>query len=137
MEQILYATVAQEGGGGSGGGAGGQGGGQAPPGCGGMGGMLLPMLLMFAIIYFLIIRPQQKQQKQHRAMLGALKKGDKVITNAGIFGTITGLTDTTATLEIAKNVHIRILRAQIAGLQPSEKEEDASPTGPGSDKEKK
>ncbi len=136
MEQVLYATVAQEAGGGGGGGApaGGQG---APPGCGGMGGMLLPMLLMFGVIYFLIIRPQQKQQKQHRAMLSALKKGDKVITNAGIFGTITGMTEATVTLEISKNVHIRMLRGQLAGLQPGEREEADGPVVPGSEPDKK
>ncbi len=103
-------------------------GGQAPqqmPGCQGMGGMMVPLILMFVIIYFLMIRPQQKQQKRHKAMLQALKRGDRIITNAGIFGTITGMTDTTMTLEIAKNVHIRVLRAQIAGLQPEGGDKDA------------
>jgi preprotein translocase subunit YajC len=116
-QQMLTALVAQEGSGGQPGQAQ-PGQGQQTPGCQGMGGMLVPILLMFVVIYFLMIRPQQKQQKKHRAMLGALKKGDKIITNAGIFGTITGMTDVTATLEIAKNVHIRVLRGQIAGLQP-------------------
>ena len=98
--------------------------------------MLVPMLLMFGIIYFLIIRPQQKQQKQHKAMVQALKKGDKVITNSGIFGTITGMTDATVTLEIAKNVHVRMLRGQLAGLQPGEGEGEAAVV-PGSGSEKK
>lgn len=101
-----------------------------------MSGMLFPILIMFAIIYFLIMRPQQKQKKRHQAMIGALKKGDKVITNAGIFGTITGLTDMAITLEVAKNVHIRILRGQIAGLQPQpgDKEKDGAPVVPGESK---
>lgn len=127
MEQILYAILAEQGG-------------QAPgavPGCAGAGGMLLPMLLMFAVIYFLIIRPQQKQQKQHKAMLSALNKGAKVVTNSGIFGTITGLSDSTATLEISKNVHIRMLRSQIAGLQPGERDDADAPVVPGSDSDKK
>ena len=98
--------------------------------------MLVPMLLMFGIIYFLIIRPQQKQQKQHKAMVQALKKGDKVITNSGIFGTITGMTDATVTLEIAKNVHVRMLRGQLAGLLPGEGEGEAAVV-PGSGSEKK
>ncbi len=127
MEQILYAILADQGGQAPG----------APPGCAGAGGMLLPMLLMFAVIYFLIIRPQQKQQKQHKLMLSALKKGDKVVTNAGIFGTLTGLTDSTVTLEISKNVHIRMLRSQVAGLQPGEQlDSDAAPVVPGSEKKK-
>jgi preprotein translocase subunit YajC len=93
---------------------------------------MLPMIvIMFAIMYFLLIRPQQKQQKKQRAMLDALQKGDKVITNAGIYGTITGLTEATMTLEIARNVHIKILRGQIAGLQPGEKDaEGAVSLGP-------
>ncbi len=125
MELILNAMLAQEGSGGQ------------AQGCGGMGGFMLPMLLMFGIIYFLIIRPQQKQQKQQKAMLGAMKKGDKVVTNSGIFGTITGMTEATLTLEIAKNVHIRILRGQIAGPQPGEKDAGEGPVVPGAGSGKK
>ncbi len=44
----------------------------------------LPLVLLFVIFYFLIIRPQQKQQKAHKAMLAALKKGDKIVTNGGL-----------------------------------------------------
>jgi len=45
---------------------------------------LLPLIVLFAIFYFLVIRPQQKQAKTHKEMIGALKKGDKVITNGGL-----------------------------------------------------
>jgi preprotein translocase subunit YajC len=99
---------------------------QAADGCQQMGGMFLPIVLMFVIIYFLIIRPQQKQQKRHQAMLKALDKGAKIITNAGILGTITGMTDTIVTLEVAKNVHMRMLRSQIAGLQPENVDKDGA-----------
>jgi preprotein translocase subunit YajC len=129
VEQVLYALVAQpEGGGGGGGGQGTQ----QPQGCQQMSGMLIPILIMFAIIYFLMIRPQQKQQKKHKAMISALKKGDKVITNSGIFGTVTGMTEAVLTIEIAKNVHIRVLRGQVAGLHPGsfEKESEAQPVVP-------
>ena len=129
MEQVLVSTIAQEAGGGAPGGQ--------PQGCQQMGGFLMPMLLMFGIIYFLIIRPQQKQQKQHKALLAALKKGDRVVTNAGIFGTITGMTEAVVTLEISKNVHIRMLRGQIAGLQPGEKADTEAPVVPGSEPDKK
>lgn len=104
--------------------------GQPAGSCQQMSGMFVPILLMFAIIYFLIIRPQQKQQKRLQLMLSELKRGDKVITNAGIFGSITGLTDHTATLEVAKNVHIKVLRSQIAGLQPTEKDSEKGPVVP-------
>lgn len=52
-------------------------------------GSLLPLIVLFAIFYFLIIRPQQKQQKEHKAMLDALGKGDKIVTNGGIILEIT------------------------------------------------
>jgi preprotein translocase subunit YajC len=108
LDSILFSLLAQE-----------QGGQGAPgaAGCQGMMSMLFPILLMFVIIFFLIIRPQQKQQRQHQEMLKALKKGDKVITASGIFGTIANLNDNVVTLEVAKNVHLRVLRAQVAGLQ--------------------
>jgi len=131
VNQVLHALVAQpEGGGGGGGGGQGQ---QQPQGCQQMSGMLIPILIMFAIIYFLMIRPQQKQQKKHKAMISALKKGDKVITNSGIFGTVTGMTEAVLTLEVAKNVHIRVLRGQVAGLQPDSigaKESESQPVVP-------
>jgi len=123
VEKLLYALMAQEAGGGQGGGE------QAAGGCQQMLPMLFPILLMFVIIYFLIIRPQQKQQRQHKEMLSALKKGDKVITNGGIFGVIVNMSDTVATLEVAKNTHIRILRAQLAGLQPGALEKAAEEAG--------
>jgi preprotein translocase subunit YajC len=47
-------------------------------------GSLLPLVVLFAIFYFLIIRPQQKQAKQHKEMLAALAKGDKIVTNGGV-----------------------------------------------------
>ncbi|WP_207263485.1 preprotein translocase subunit YajC [Desulfovibrio sp. Huiquan2017] len=85
---------------------------------GGLGGILggpLPMLiLMFAIFYFLLIRPQQKKQKAHRAMLDALKKGDKVWTNGGILGTITDIDGDNMTIEIASGVHVVIKRGFVA-----------------------
>ena len=77
----------------------------------------LPLILIFVIFYFLLIRPQQKKVKEHQAFIAALKKGDTVVTNGGIYGEITGLTDTVATLEIADGVKIKLSRAHIAGAQ--------------------
>jgi len=85
---------------------------------GGLAGILggpLPMLvLMFAIFYFLLIRPQQKKQKQHKTMLEALKKGDKVWTNGGILGMIVDIDGDNLTLEIAKGVNVVIKRGFVA-----------------------
>jgi preprotein translocase subunit YajC len=83
---------------------------------GGQGGLapFVPLILMVAIFYFLLIRPQQRKQKDHRAMLAALQKGDSVVTQGGIHGKITGLTDTVITLEIADKVRIKVQRGYIA-----------------------
>jgi len=91
------------------------GGGQAAGGLAGILGGPLPMLvLMFAIFYFLLIRPQQKKQKTHKAMLEALKKGDKVWTNGGILGTIVDVKDDNLTIEIASGVNVVIKRGFVA-----------------------
>lgn len=93
---------------------------QQPPGCfgGGALGMVLPLVLMFVIFYFFLIRPQQKKQKEHQEMLGALRKGDRVITTGGILGTVTGLTDQYAVIEVQEKVRMKVLRSHIAGKQP-------------------
>ncbi|HEX9653201.1 MAG TPA: preprotein translocase subunit YajC [bacterium] len=85
-------------------------------GSGSMFGLFLPMILIFVIMYFLIFRPQAKRQKQHQAMLQDLKKGDKIVTSGGIFGTIVGLKETeqTVIVEIDDNVKVKVARASIA-----------------------
>jgi preprotein translocase subunit YajC len=92
---------------------------------GGAGGFLstpLPaIILMLAIMWFLLIRPQQKKQKEHREMITNLKKGDMVITSGGLYGRITGLTDTTLTVEIADKVRVKVSRGHIAALAQSTK----------------
>jgi len=75
---------------------------------------LLPLILLFAVFYFLLIRPQQKRAKQQKAFLESLKKGDKVITTGGLYGTITGITDNEVTLEIAEKVRVKVLKGAIA-----------------------
>jgi preprotein translocase subunit YajC len=89
------------------GGAGGEGGGF---------GAFVPLILMFAIFYFLLIRPQQKKAKQHRELLSALKKGDKVISSGGLHGLVTGLTDDVVTMEIAPKVRVKVSRSSISGV---------------------
>ena len=89
----------------------------APPGGGGGGGALmqfLPFIAIFAIFYLLVIRPQQKKAKAHRELLASLSKGDQVVTDSGIFGTIQKLGDDSVTLEVAPKVSVRILRGRIA-----------------------
>jgi preprotein translocase subunit YajC len=96
----------------------GKGGGSAVPGgCGGGLMNLAPMLLMFAVFYFLLIRPQQKKAKLHREMLANIKRGDKIITNGGMLGTVTGLTDRYLTIEVAEKIRLRVLRSHVLGKQ--------------------
>jgi preprotein translocase subunit YajC len=83
------------------------------------GGGLLKMVLMmgiiFGIFWFLIIRPQQKQEKARRAMLDALKKKDRVLTNGGLLGTVQDLRDDEVTLKVSENpdVRIRVRRSSV------------------------
>ncbi len=72
--------------------------------------------LMFLILYFMIIRPQRKRQQERQKMLDGLKKGDKVITSGGIHGTIAGLDDKIAVVEIADKIKVKVERGSIAGV---------------------
>ncbi len=95
----------------------GQAGGTAAQGGGGLlATPLFPIILMLGVMWFFLIRPQQKKQKEHRQMLGNLKKGDRIITSGGLYGRITGLTDATLTVEIADKVRVKVSRAHVAGL---------------------
>ena len=71
--------------------------------------------LIFVVFYFLLIRPQQKQAKQHQAFLSDLKKGHKVVTKGGLHGVITAVNDTVITLEIAKDISVKVSRDAIGG----------------------
>ena len=92
----------------------------APQGGGGIAAFL-PFFLIMVIIYFLMIRPQGKKRKEKQNMLGALKKGDKVITIGGIHGTVVGIKNQGKifVLKIDKNLNININRSAIAGLANS------------------
>ena len=80
---------------------------------------ILPLIIMFAIFYFLLIRPQQKRSKEHKALLGALKKGDEVVTSGGIYGRVAAISDDVVTLEVAPNIKIRIQRQSIGTVKKS------------------
>ena len=89
----------------------------------GMGGMasLLPIVMIFAIIYFLIIRPQQKRDQQHKAMLKALKPGDRVMTAGGIYGTLLEVNDDTVLMDLGNKVVITVARQSVGTLMPKGK----------------
>jgi preprotein translocase subunit YajC len=86
-----------------------------------LGSPLIMMVLMIGVIYLMMIRPQQKKAREHQEWLRSLKKGDEVVTQGGIIGRISGMSDTIVTLEIQEKVRIRVLRSSIQGKPPEAK----------------
>ncbi len=88
-----------------------------------------PMIFIFVIFYFLLIAPMRRKQKKTQEMLAQLKKGDEVITGAGIFGRVAALDEQRGfvVLQIADNVKVKVLRSAIAGL--ASEPEAAKPAG--------
>jgi preprotein translocase subunit YajC len=84
------------------------------------GGLMgfLPLILIFVVFYFMLIRPQMKRAKEHRKLVSELGKGDEVVTNGGILGKITDLSDSFITLELADNVKIKVQRSAVATVMP-------------------
>ena len=75
---------------------------------------LLPLVLIFVVFYFLLIRPQQKKVKQHKAMVEALRRGDRVVTGGGLIGTVSKvINDGEVQVEIAEGVRVRIVRSMV------------------------
>jgi preprotein translocase subunit YajC len=73
-----------------------------------------PMVVVILILYALVIRPQQKQAKAHRILVDNLKAGDRVLTQGGIYGTVTALKGAIIQVKIADNVRIDIARTAIS-----------------------
>ncbi len=87
----------------------------------------LPFIVMIVgVFYFLNFRPQQKQMKETQAMLSSLKKGDEVLTQAGLIGKIFLIADKIVTLEIASGVKVRVLKSSIQGKLSATEGADAS-----------
>ena len=84
------------------------------------GGLLqfLPLVAIIVIFYFLLIRPQQKRAKEQRAMVGALAKGDEVVTNGGLLGRIIDVGETFISVEITDDVHIKVQKHAVASVMP-------------------
>ena len=79
-------------------------------------GQFIPLILIFVIFYFFLIRPQQKKVKDHKAMVEALKRGDKVVTSGGIVGTVERVIDNEKVeVQISDNVNVEIVRS--TGIQ--------------------
>lgn len=88
-----------------------------PSGGGGGGGgfpLLLMFVLIFAVMYFFMIRPQQRREKERQRMISELKKGDRVVTSSGIFGTVWGIKDNVVVLKVDNDVKMEFLKSAIS-----------------------
>ena len=102
-------------------------------------GFLIMMVLIFVVFYFLLIRPQQKKVKDHKSMLGAIRRGDRVVTGGGIVGMVTKvIDDNEVTVEIAPDIKVRVQRALISAVmaktepvKPGKKDGDGGAKGGG------
>ncbi|HTF99527.1 MAG TPA: preprotein translocase subunit YajC [Nitrospirota bacterium] len=94
----------------------------APGGQGAAGGIssLVMMAVIFGIFYFILIRPQQKKMKEHKKMVEELKKGDKIITAGGIYGTVVGVGTNSLKVEIADGVKVKIGRHTVGTVLTEE-----------------
>ena len=98
-----------------------QAGGQSAP----VWASFVPILLIFGIFYFLLLAPMRKRQKQHQVLLGALKRGDRVVTNGGLLGEIAAVEDKVVHLKLSDNVKVRVLKSAVAGLEGDPQAEEA------------
>jgi preprotein translocase subunit YajC len=77
---------------------------------------MFPFVLIIGVFYFLIIRPQKKRQDEHAKLLAALKKGDRVVTTGGMFGTVVGVHGDRIVLKIADNVKAEYQKAAVTAV---------------------
>ena len=93
----------------------------AAPSVGEQLAQMLPMFVLIVVIfYFVIYRPQKQQREKHQALISQLKKGDKVMTSGGIWGTVTNVGKETVTLQVAENAKIKVARDHILRLRVDE-----------------
>ena len=96
---------------------------------------LLPLVLIFVVFYFLLIRPQQKKMKAHKALIGAVRRGDRVVTGGGLLGLVTKvISDTELQVEIAEGVRVRVVRSTIQDVLAKPEPADKAKGGGGTAK---
>lgn len=93
----------------------------------GLSDQLVLILIIFAIFYFIVFRPMRKRQRDMEQMLAALKNGDRVVTNGGLYGTVVGVSDDVIQLRIAEHVKVQVAKSAIARLveETAKKEKSA------------
>ena len=90
----------------------------APQGQGDALTSFLPLIFIFVVFYFLLIRPQSKKAKEHKQMVGALAKGDEVVTNGGLLGRISKIGDNFIEVELSEGMTVKVQRQAVANLMP-------------------
>jgi preprotein translocase subunit YajC len=78
----------------------------------------IPLILLIVVFYFLLIRPQSKKAKEHKALLSQLKKGDEIVTSGGILGKVVTVDDSFVSVEIAKEVIIKLQKPAVTQKLP-------------------
>ncbi len=79
---------------------------------------LFPFIILFVVFYFLLIRPQSKRAKEHKAMVEAVGKGDEVVTQGGLYGKVTEVSEEYVQVQLADNVEVKLQRGAIASMLP-------------------
>ena len=92
---------------------------------------VLPILAIGLVFYFIVTAPANKQRRKTQEMLSSLKKGDRVLTTGGIYGTIQGVEAEVVYLKIAENVKIKLSRSAVAGVVAGDGEESVAVAAPG------
>ena len=88
---------------------------QQPPG---LMEALFPFIILFIVFYFLLIRPQSKRAKEHKAMVDAVSKGDEIVTQGGLYGKITEVSDEYLQVKLADNVEVKLQRGAVMSMLP-------------------
>jgi preprotein translocase subunit YajC len=84
------------------------------------GGLMqfLPLIIIFVIFYFLLIRPQMKRAKEHRQLVAQLAVGEEIVTNGGLLGKITEVSESFITVEVAENIRVKVQKSAVASVMP-------------------
>ena len=79
---------------------------------------MVPLLAIFVIFWFLLIRPQQRRMKEHQSKIGAVKKGDQVVTGGGLVGKVTKVEDQHVEIELAPQIRVRAVKSTLSDVVP-------------------
>ncbi|MBM4281906.1 MAG: preprotein translocase subunit YajC [Deltaproteobacteria bacterium] len=103
--------------------------------------MILPIGIMVVVMWLFMIRPERKKQQEHQDFLGSLKRGDEVVLNSGLIGTVQSVDERTLTIDLADKVRVRVLKMAVSGpssrfLGAGTGSADKVPAAPAADKDK-